>query len=276
MNSPLPRVKDFLPLALEVGDLLAPEIRRAPARREAGEPAVGLLPRAPRGVVDEAHRAQGLDQAQRLARERQERLVALEQELHLDPRRAQAVGQQQPEILHRGPDGHVVEVQQVVALARPVQDVAAVAVPVDPQRLHALEQRGDQLDQSVTVSSYDRARLRRQRAGLEDVFQVQARGVPRVQRDPVARQAARADRVHPGDQPAQLHPRVRVAARPAAGRRSWGTRQRPCGPARGATARSGRAAAARRAPPPPCSSARKSSSSCSAVLSSARAGRTWR
>src|SRR5581483_3136352 len=116
--------------------------------------------RDPRGVAQDAQRPERLDQAQRAAIERAQRLVAVGGGLALAQRLGVAAGREQPQILHRGPGEKVVEVEEERPLRAP-QQVAEVAVAVQPDRLAAetLERRAALGDELVAGRDEARAQL---------------------------------------------------------------------------------------------------------------------
>jgi len=99
-------------------------------------PALGDPPRH----VDDAERAQGLDQRQRRAVELAEHLVALQQILARPASFLVAAARQQPEILDGRAHHAIVEVDQDGAVAGP-EDVAPVQVAVDALELDLGELR---------------------------------------------------------------------------------------------------------------------------------------
>ena len=59
---------------------------------------------------------------------------------------ARMVGQEQPEVVHRGAHHHVVEIDDHEAFARTFQEVAPVAVTMDADQFGAFKEAGDALD----------------------------------------------------------------------------------------------------------------------------------
>ena len=129
--------KHKLGLVAEVLELGGPKGLVAPVGKAFAEPAVVALPGPPGEEVDHAHEAQALDEVELAAIEGKEGFVALDEEAELAAALGGVVGEEEPEILDRGPGHHVVEVDDEESRAWPlagaeaVKDVAAVAVAVD-------------------------------------------------------------------------------------------------------------------------------------------------
>jgi hypothetical protein len=106
-------------------------------RKGVGKGRIGPALGDPARVPDETKGAQGLDQAQPALFEGTEGAVGVHQDPALTVRLGVATGQQHPDVVHGGPDQHVVEVEEEEAGVAQ-QQVAHVAVAVDRVHRHPL------------------------------------------------------------------------------------------------------------------------------------------
>src|SRR5690606_21583422 len=188
-------------------DLIFPVLALREPRKRPRESGILPPPRDPRAVVDHPQRAQRLDEVELPVIEVAELRVPLEQVLELHAHLVATAGQEQPQILHRGPVHAVVEIDEVGACVRP-EHVAGMAVAVDPK--HRVLAGGRELavdrvehvrrDAAVAVDEMggnEAARLARlDRLAAERV---------RRQHRAVTKAARRTERVDAADDPAHVH-----------------------------------------------------------------------
>ena len=134
---------DDLKLVLEVRDLPLPEDFAAPVRMVGPEGIIIRLSGQPGKEIDNSHEPQGLDEPQRRVVKFPELLIPFEQQVYLPARPAGMIGQEQPEIVDRGSDHHIVKIDHHKPFAGTIKEISPVAVPVDTGETDSVKEGGD-------------------------------------------------------------------------------------------------------------------------------------
>jgi hypothetical protein len=131
---------DSLPLILQIIQFFLPVTAGGEIRIHRSLSVFHGLMSAPGAVMDKTHCPERFDQTEAGPVKVTEGLITIHEQIQLNQRLFRRTGQKHPYILHRGTDNHVIEIKDIQRFTRPMDQVAAVAVAMNPDHLGMVEQ----------------------------------------------------------------------------------------------------------------------------------------